>query len=320
MRQLKQLTESHRPGDHLTPPALLPFITVKDHKIFYASAGPDEPTDKPAVILLHGFGGFFMDWPRVMAPISKHTRVYAIDLQGWGFSEMNPEASQLEDEVHVVREFIRQLQLDQVIIAGLSYGGGVAWAAAAMNVPRVKRVVLVNPMPPNPLKYIVSPIYQGIFAVNRTRTGALFGHKLLRKAHYKMICRESLLNDRLLDNFYVDLAYLVLKQPKIPFILNMLAKGAAKTNWADWEHRLAGTRIPVSILQASHDRIFSFEGASHLYELIPNSELIEVDDCGHAMVFDQPRVVSDFIIAALDRKDERAESAEEKSSLIARGE
>jgi pimeloyl-ACP methyl ester carboxylesterase len=151
---------------------------------------------------------------------------------------------------------------------------------------------------------MISPIYQGIFALNRSRTAALIGHKMLRKSQYKMICRENLLNDRLLDSFYLDLAYLVMKQPKIPFLLNTFARGADKTDWADWEHRLAGTRVPVSILQGVNDRIFSFEAASHLYELIPNSELIEVEECGHAMVFDQPRRVSDFLIAALDRKDE----------------
>ncbi len=309
LAQLKTLVETHRPGDVLIPPPLLAHILVNNKKIYYAEMGPDQPSDKPAVVLLHGFGGFFMDWPRVMAPISRHTRVFAIDLQGWGFSEMNPEAGKLEDEVYVVREFIRQLGLEKVVLAGLSYGAGVAWAAAATGLPRLQRVVLINPMPPNPMKFLISPIYQGLFALNRSRTAALIGHKMMRKAQYKMICRESLLNERLLDSFYLDLAYLVMKQPKIPFLLNAFSKGADKTDWSEWEHKLAGTRVPVSILQGMQDRVFSFASASHLYELIPHSELIEIDDCGHAMVFDQPRKVSDFLIAALDRVDEKRETS-----------
>jgi pimeloyl-ACP methyl ester carboxylesterase len=301
LAQLKSLTQNHKPGDTLTPPPLLSHVLVDGYKIYYAHMGPEVESDKPAVILLHGFGGFFMDWPRVMAPISKHTNVYAIDLQGWGFSEMNPKAGKLEDEVVIIREFIRQLGLKSVVLCGLSYGAGVAWACAASHLPQLHRVVLINPMPPNPLRYLISPTYRAIFTLNRSRLVAMLGTKLLFKSQYKIICRQNLLHDRLLDSFYLDLAYLVMKQPKIPVLLHAFSRGADKTDWAEWEHKLAATRVPVSILQGLEDRIFSYESAQHLHDLIPHSELIEVPDCGHAMVFDQPRKVSDFLIDSLDR-------------------
>lgn len=313
LAELKNLVSTHKAGQPIVAPSILPYITHLGRKVYYASMGLDneEAKDKPAVILLHGFGGFFMDWPRVMAPISRHARVYAIDLPGWGFSEMNPDGKSLEDDVQVVREFMRELKLEKVVLAGLSYGAGVAWAAASMNIPGIQRAVLINPMPPHPLRYITSPIYQGIFALNRSRTAAYIGHKMMRKAQYKLVCRENLLNDRLLDSFYLDLAYLVMKQPKMSLMLNAHARGADQVDWNAWEKRLGETRVPVSILQGLQDRIFSFESATRLYELIPHAELIEVDQCGHAMVFDQPRRVSDFLIAALDRvahpTDERAD-------------
>ena len=301
LAQLKDVVLNHKPGEALKAPALLPFVTIGGRKVYYAAMGLDQPTDTPAVILLHGFGGFFMDWPRVMAPISRHTRVYAIDLPGWGFSEVNPDAKSLEDDVTVVREFMRELGIENAVLGGLSYGAGVAWAAAAMNLERIQRVVLINPMPPHPLRFFTSPIYQAIFAMSRSRTAAFLGNRLMRKSHYKVICRENLLNDRLLDSFYLDLAYLVMKQPKMPSMLNSHARGAGAVDWNDWERRLAKTRIPVSILQGLQDRVFSYEGAERLREMIPGAELIEVDECGHAMVFDQPRKVSDFFIASLTR-------------------
>lgn len=304
MHELKDVVANHKPGDLLKPPPSLPSVTVKGRRLSYAAMGLDNPADKPAVLLLHGFGGFFMDWPRVMMPVARHTRVYALDLPGWGFSELNPEARSLEDDVEAVRAFMDELKLDRVILCGISYGAGVAWAAAAMSVSRIQRAVLLNPMPPNPLDFIRSPVYQGIFALNLSRPASVVGHKMMRKSHYKMICKENLLNDRLLDSFYLDLAYLVVKQPKMPFILNAHAKGARDVDWAEWEHRLAGTRTPVTIMQGLDDKIFSFDSASHLHELIPHAELIEVPDCGHAMVFDQHRKVSDFLIEALGRREQ----------------
>jgi pimeloyl-ACP methyl ester carboxylesterase len=240
-----------------------------------------------------------MDWPRVMAPISRHTRVYALDLPGWGFSEPSPKLNNLEDEVQVVNEFLSRMGLSRVILCGISYGAGVAWAAAAMNLPRVSQAVLLNPMPPHPMRYLHSAIYRGIFLLNSFGLTNSLGHKLLSKSQYKIICRENLLNDRLLDTFYLDLAFMVMKQPKMPTLLAKHSRGAKGLNWDEWEHRLAGIRIPVTILQGLNDRIFSMESARMLHRAIPTSQLIEVPDCGHAMVFDQHRKVSEFIIRQL---------------------
>lgn len=309
LHELKAVVAKHRPGDHLEPPAVLPSLKIDGHRLSYVQAGEDHPErDRPVVVFLHGFGGFFMDWPRVMMPVARHTRVYALDLPGWGFSDPNPHSHTLEDEVHVIREFISRLRLKRVILCGISYGAGVAWAAAAARTSQVERVVLLNPMPTNPLQYMKSPLYRAIFALNSSMPVSLIGHRALAKSHYKLICRESLLNDRLLDTFYLDLAYMVIKQPKIPRILHAHAKGARGVDWADWGHRLAGIQMPVSILQAREDKIFSLASARHLHRLIPNSELIEVEKCGHAMVFDQHRRVSDHLIDLLGVREKASEA------------
>ncbi|MES2855692.1 MAG: alpha/beta hydrolase [Bdellovibrionota bacterium] len=307
LHELKSVVANHKPGDVLTPPSVMPSIRIEGRRLSYAAMGLDgeHAKDTPPVIFLHGFGGFFMDWPRIMAPLSRHTKVYALDLPGWGFSDLNRHANSLEVDVEAVEEFMRQLGIESAILCGISYGAGVAWAAAALGSKRVKRAVLLNPMPPNPLDYMHSGLYQGVFALNLSRATSFLAHKLLRKSQYKSICRENLLNDRLLDTFYLDLAYLMMKQPKMPFLLNAHARGARELNWSEWESKLASSRIPVSILQGLNDRIFSLDSATYLYELIPHSELIEVPDCGHAMVFDQHRKVSDFLTQCLTRKEEK---------------
>ena len=319
--ELKGVVESHRAGETLRPPPSLPSFVIDGRKVHYACAGLDKNPANTPVVLLHGFGGFFMDWPRVMAPISRHTRVYALDLPGWGFSEPNPNAKGLENDVEVLQKFLEHLNLKNVLVCGISYGAGVAWAAAAMNIPRVSRAVLLNPMPPHPLKYLQSMIYRGIFFINSLGRFSSFAHKFMDKTQYKIVCRENLLNDRLLDSFYLDLAYMVMKQPKIPYILGLHADGAKTVDWNDWEHRLAGTRIPVSILQGEQDRIFSMQSARYVHRLIPTSELITIQECGHAMVFDQHKKVSEFILRHVERQDahEHTEEAFENVRRQKRG-
>lgn len=306
------MVQTHRPGDVLVPPPSLPSVHINGRRVSYASMGLDNDPDKPAIVLLHGFGGFFMDWPRVMAPLSRHTRVYAMDLPGWGFSEINRQARSLEDDVQAVEDFIRALDLKRVILCGISYGAGLAWAAAAMGMSRVERVVLLNPMPTNPLEFMTSAIYKGIFLLNLSPASAFLGHKLMTKSQYKVICRENLLNHRLLDTFYLDLAYLVMKQPSMPFLLHLHSRGARELDWADWEHRLAGARTPVTILHGLNDRIFPREASQHLHDLIPHSKLIEVPDCGHAMVFDQHKKVSDHVLSVWNECVERTSDRDTK--------
>jgi pimeloyl-ACP methyl ester carboxylesterase len=309
LHELKDVVAQHRPGDILEPPPSLPSIIVGGRRLAYAAMGQSqhENSNAPPVVLLHGFGGFFMDWPRVMAPLARHTRVYALDIPGWGFSDHNPLANSLEDEVHLLNHFLAHMELKDVILCGISYGAGIAWAAAAMHLKRVQRAVLLNPMPPNPLRFLRSPIYRSIFFLNAFPGISRFGHKLFNKAQYKIICRENLLNDRLLDSFYLDLAYLVIKQPKMPQIIRAHSEGAHAVNWRSWEKHLGAIRMPVSILQGREDRIFSLDSATYLHRLIPTSELVEVADCGHAMVFDQHRKASDFLIRQVHRAKEKNE-------------
>lgn len=291
--EMREMVETQRPGKILEPPSLLSRTEIEGRRLTYFQMGLAN-TARP-VILLHGFGGFFMDWPRVMGPLAKNHHVFALDLPGWGFSEPNPHARGMENDAKVVSEFIQKLNLKNVVLAGLSYGAGVAWAASALHIPNVKHIVLINPMPPHPIRFMKSTIYKGIFHMNRHLVAAKLGHKLMTKAQFKLICQESLLHRRLLDSFYLDISYAVVKQPHIAGILHTHARGAFNVDWNNWAQRLQGVEIPTTILQGMNDRVFSLESAKYLHGLIPGSRLIEVDRCGHAMVFDQHSRITDTI-------------------------
>lgn len=240
-----------------------------------------------------------MDWPRVMAPLAKEHPVYAIDLPGWGFSEPHATpSSSMENEVSVISSFIRQLGLSNVTLVGISYGGAVTWACGAMHVPEVSRLWLLNPMPPYPLKYLRSPLYRAIFFLNRFRSLSYILNRRLLKSQYKQVCRESLKHMRLIDSFYLDLGYLVTRQPKVCRNVHLFAKGAQSIPWETWEERLKTVQIPVTIIHGKDDRVFHRDAAEYVHRLIPNSKLDFFEDCGHAIVFDQHRKLAHAILEA----------------------
>lgn len=61
--------------------------TQKGHTIRYQRGGQDANQEKPALILLHGFGGNADHWRLNTPELSKHYRVYALDLLGYGYSD-----------------------------------------------------------------------------------------------------------------------------------------------------------------------------------------------------------------------------------------
>ena len=294
VREMQEIVATHEVGTTVPHPSLLQREEIDGINLAYMQMGLAH-TDRP-IILMHGFGGFFMDWPRIMVPASKERHLFAVDLPGWGFSDFNPNARGIEADVEIIHKFIMRKGLKNVVLCGISYGAGVAWAAAAMHLTEISHADLLNQMPPNPLKYMQSMLYRSIFALNFSRWSTHLAHKMMAKIHFRQICKESLLHFRLIDSFYLELGYRVIKQPKIPNILNLHSKGARQVDWRAWENRLGSIKIPVTILQGKQDRIFSMEGAKYLHSLIPASNYIEVDDCGHAMVFDQHRKVVEFLL------------------------
>ncbi len=300
--ELKDVVHRHKPGDPLVAPSLLSTVAIHGHNVSYFQMGLNK--DGPAVILLHGFGGFFMDWPRVMVPLSKKYRVFALDLPGWGFSAPRPENKTmgLEDDAETIREFIQCMGLEEVILVGISYGAAVAWASAAMKVKGISQVVLLNPMPPFPLRYLKSPLYRIVFMANSLPFTAKWLGRLMNKMQYKLMCKENLKNHRLLETLYLDLGYLVLKQPHIHQNLHLHARKAKTIDWSMWEKMLGRINLPVTIMQGVDDRVFTMKSAKYLRSLIPHSKLIEVKDCGHAMVFDQHRKITAYLLYLLKVK------------------
>lgn len=109
--------------------------------LHYVEAGPAGPG--PATVLVHGLGSFAESWRHTLAGLSRHGRVIALDLPGFGQSSKPRRAYRLAFLVAAVAELLRALGLDRVSLVGHSLGGGVAAAFALAHPERVERLALV---------------------------------------------------------------------------------------------------------------------------------------------------------------------------------
>jgi pimeloyl-ACP methyl ester carboxylesterase len=113
--------------------------TVRGVRIHYVSAGEGSP-----VLLLHGFPQFWYCWRRVIPVLSKHFRVIAPDLKGYGDSDKPRGPYHLRALSEEWGEFMNALNVDRFDLVGHDWGGIIGWRMALDYPDRIRRLVALN--------------------------------------------------------------------------------------------------------------------------------------------------------------------------------
>jgi len=102
----------------------------------------------PNVLLLHGLNMGWGQWYPNITELSKHFRVFAIDLPGAGDSTTidSQTADFTEHFVEVVEKFIGIKNIDKLSIIGHSTGGWVALKLVLREKTKVDKIVLLSPL------------------------------------------------------------------------------------------------------------------------------------------------------------------------------
>jgi pimeloyl-ACP methyl ester carboxylesterase len=115
------------------------YLTIKGCKIRYLMEGSGAP-----VLLIHGLGGFLETWWYNITPLSKHYRVYAVDLPGHGLSDRQKDCYTVSQCTECLLGIIDALQLNTVALVGHSLGGAIAINTAVTDSERVTKLILVD--------------------------------------------------------------------------------------------------------------------------------------------------------------------------------
>ena len=122
------------------PWPVAPFVSsyedVRGSKIHYVEYGTGDP-----ILLVHGIPTSSLVWRNVIKPLSRHGRVIAVDLVGYGLSDKPNIQYRLTELQDYLSDFIRQLDLHRVTLVVHDLGGFVGLPVAAMNADRIQRIV-----------------------------------------------------------------------------------------------------------------------------------------------------------------------------------
>ncbi len=118
------------------------FVDLDGVKVHYKDEGPRQA---PAILLVHGTFGDLADWDGWVKVLSPSYRVVRLDLPAFGLT--GPIASgvySVERKHLVIDALMDHLGIERFGIAGVSYGGLVAFRYAATRTERITALVLAN--------------------------------------------------------------------------------------------------------------------------------------------------------------------------------
>src|SRR3989442_7064706 len=97
----------------------------------------------PAVVLVHGLGGFAESWRHTLRGLAGRTTVYALDLPGFGASAKPRTRYRLPYFAGALHAFMEALGIQGASLLGHSLGAAVAVTYAVTHPARVERLTLV---------------------------------------------------------------------------------------------------------------------------------------------------------------------------------
>ena len=100
---------------------------------------------KPRLVLLHGGSGSWTHWLRNVRHLSQRHEVWALDIPGFGDSDLPHEARDADELVpYIDALFQDQFGDDTLQVVGFSFGGMTAGLIAAHQPQRIRQLVLVG--------------------------------------------------------------------------------------------------------------------------------------------------------------------------------
>jgi len=248
--------------------------TVFGRKIRYYDLGSG-----PSLVLIHGIGGDADDWAFRLQALSASHRVIALDLLGFGRSDKPLIDYSIASFVEALKRFLRTLPIEPTTLIGGSLGGWIA-AAFALRFPEaVDKLVLIDSA-----------------GITEGATDLPVDLHISTCAHMREVFEQLFYDKTLATDDLIDLAYRQHLERgdgyTIHSVLQNLRSGRERL-----DEKIAGLRIPTLIVWGEQDAMIPVGTAWRLHQLIRNSRLEVIPECGHLPALEKP---AEFVRCVLD--------------------
>jgi pimeloyl-ACP methyl ester carboxylesterase len=283
-------------------------IEIDGRSVNYVDYGSGSAGDGlEPVVFVHGLGGCWQNWleniPRAAA---EGRRAIALDLPGFGFSEMPGDDISISGYGRVVNSLCDELDLGEVVLVGNSMGGFISAETAIQFPARVARVVLVSAAGVTTSDLRARPIMAGarVVAAVATRT-ATMSERVVRRRHLRHLVYHSFIRHP--TRIRNELLYEITRGSGRPGFLDALQ---AIMDY-DFRDRLPEIGCPTLIVWGTEDMLVPSSDADEFERLIPRSRKVIFRDTGHMAMLERPQTFNDCMMEFLAEESSPAASEAE---------
>jgi pimeloyl-ACP methyl ester carboxylesterase len=237
----------------------------------------DTGGDGPVVILIHGLAASIEIWDRVIPELSKHCRVIAFDLPGYGEADR-------PDAVYDAPFFVKQLSavmdalsIDRAHLVGSSLGASLVVRFSERHLHRIETAVLAAP----------GGFGSSVHPFLRVPTLPIIGYQMGRPLKLTNIfaVKLAMADQRNATKALINMADRYSKMPggHRAFVRTLRAViGPLGVKDRDsFEEQAKGLARPTLVIWGKQDRLFSCKQSDRAIQFLPDAKLLLLDGCGH---------------------------------------
>jgi len=222
------------------------------------------------VLILHGWGGSVQTVRPIVDFLKPHFCVTALDLPGFGESDLPEKAYDSYDYAHVVKCFILTLELFNPIVMGHSHGGRIGIILASDLELGIQKLVLIDSAGIVPKKSLGSQL-------------KVFCFKKLKNMYMLMTPKER--QQERMEAFYKRFGSEDYQQAQ-----GVMRQTMVKVIHDDLKHLLPKIEAPTLLFWGEKDDATPLYMGQMMAEMIKDAGLVTVKNGGHYAYID------DFIL------------------------
>ncbi len=253
------------------------LIEVDGQKVHYRQEG-----EGPHLLLLHGTASSLHTWDGWVEELKNHFTITRLDLPAFGLTGAHPDGNySIDFYTSFLNEFVNQLDLDSLHVAGNSLGGGIAWSYALSHPEKVSKLVLIDASgyPSGEIPFVFKLARNDLTAdLLKSITPRSFVEKNIQDVYYN----DSKINDLLIDRYYE----LTLAPGNRQAFIDR-----ARINMGYNHKRLSEIKAPTLILWGKYDEWVPLENAYKFNNNIEGSELVILES-GHVPMEENPVITA----------------------------
>lgn len=247
------------------PSDLVTFETINE-QVLKQEGGHQyiEQGEGPVLLVLHGLFGALSNFEGVLSHFSRSFKVVIPLMPIYELPLKKTNVRELADYIH---SFVTHKKFNSVALLGNSLGGHVSLVYTVRHQEKVSALILTGS----------SGLYENAFGGSfPRREDRVYIRKKVEATFYD----PANATDELVEEVFK----IINDKNKLIRIL-AIAKSAIRHNMAD---ELPDIKVPTCLIWGRNDMVTPPEVAEEFDELIPNTELHWIDNCGHAPMMEHP--------------------------------